>query len=334
MEEQPAGKPSKKLAGKPASAFSILTSIGARIVVVGLSMAAALCLIYFPYSTDAPLTGAAQADLQKYYATAYAKQDAADDENSFYVKNAKWQAEQADVPGHVQKFVRQYGLEHGRVLDIGAGRGYLQDIVTNYAGLDISLSAKRFFHKQFILGSATFMPVEDDEFDAAWTIWVLEHVPNPEAALAEIRRVVKDGGLVYLSPAWDCTKFAAEGYPVRPFSDFGVTGKLQKAWMPFDLYFWGVSKTLTGALRHAAWKMSGGPTQLRYRRLTPNYEQYWMSDTDAVNSLDRDETARWFLSRGDECLNCDGELHAWEHSTDPLILRMHKAATRQARASR
>jgi hypothetical protein len=53
-------------------------------------------------------------------------------------------------------------------------------------------------------------------------------------------------------------------------------------------------------------------------------QQYWMSDSDAVNSLHRDETAMWFLSRGDECLNCDGDLHSWEHTIEPLIVRIHK----------
>src|SRR3546814_11978920 len=48
-----------------------------------------------------------------------------------------------------------------------------------------------------------------------------------------------------------------------------------------------------------------GPTRLRYRRLTPNYEKYWMSDSDAVNAIDSHEAMLWFLSRGDECLNCD-----------------------------
>ena len=45
---------------------------------------------------------------------------------------------------------------------------------------------------------------------------------------------------------------------------------------------------------------------LRYSRLTPSYEVYWEADSDAVNSLDSQEAAIWFVSRGDECLNCDG----------------------------
>jgi hypothetical protein len=50
-----------------------------------------------------------------------------------------------------------------------------------------------------------------------------------------------------------------------------------------------------------------GPTRLRYQRLKPNYDQYWIEDSDAVNSIDRQETMLWFLTRGNECLNCDGE---------------------------
>jgi hypothetical protein len=41
------------------------------------------------------------------------------------------------------------------VLEIGSGRGYLQDVAQNYTGLDISPSVARFYHKKFVLGSAT-----------------------------------------------------------------------------------------------------------------------------------------------------------------------------------
>jgi hypothetical protein len=66
-----------------------------------------------------------------------------------------------------------------------------------------------------------------------------------------------------------------------------------------------------------------GPTGLRYRRLAPNYQKYWVADSDAVNSLDRHEAKLWFLSRGDECLNCRGALAMF---SEPLIIRVHKPA--------
>jgi len=63
---------------------------------------------------------------------------------------------------------------------------------------------------------------------------------------------------------------------------------------------------------------------LRYRRLIPNYEKYWVPDSDAVNSIDSHEAMLWFRSRGDECLNCAGASVFME--SVPLIIRVHKPA--------
>ena len=38
------------------------------------------------------------------------------------------------------------------------------------------------------------LPFEDCTFDACFSNWVLEHIPNPEAHLAEVNRVLKPGG--------------------------------------------------------------------------------------------------------------------------------------------
>ncbi len=77
----------------------------------------------------------------------------------------------------VAAFAEKYGLSRDgskRVLEVGAGTGYLQDVVPNYVGLDISPSAKRYFHKPFVEASATEMPFPDNTFDGLWSIWVLE----------------------------------------------------------------------------------------------------------------------------------------------------------------
>ena len=166
------------------------------------------------------------------------------------------------------------------------------------------------------------MPFKDHEFDAAWSIWVIEHIPNPEAALSEIRRVVKPGGLIYMLPAWDCTPWAAQGYEARPYEDFGIRGKVVKASIPIRSLreFWLVTALPNRVIRSVA--SAWGPTRLHYRRLTPNYREYWQADSDAVNSLDRAEMAMWFETRGDTCLNCEGSW-ASDYLTDmPLIIRL------------
>jgi hypothetical protein len=60
---------------------------------------------------------------------------------------------------------------------------------------------------------------------------------------------------------------------------------------------------------------------LRYRRVTPNYQEYWMADSDAVNSLDRAEMAMWFETRGDMCLNCERGWKRYLQAAGPLIIR-------------
>jgi SAM-dependent methyltransferase len=48
-------------------------------------------------------------------------------------------------------------------------------------------------------GSLEAIPVEDASFDVVLCLQVLEHVPDPAAAVRELRRVVRPGGRVLLS---------------------------------------------------------------------------------------------------------------------------------------
>ena len=244
-----------------------------------------------------------------------------------YTQVAKAAAEEHHIEDQVKEFVKRYGLQKRPVLEIGSGRGYLQDVTQDYTGLDISPSVRRFYHKKFILGSATSLPFPDDSFNGDWSIWVLEHVPNPEQALRELRRVMRNDGVVFLHPAWECASWNAEGYNVRPYSDFSIGGKLVKASIPVrsSWTFWAITIVPNRLIRSLAFQL-GGPTRLHYRRLTPNYEKYWVPDSDAVNSLDRYETMFWFRSRGDECLNSSDtwKLAILRQPDPPLVIRIKK----------
>jgi len=113
----------------------------------------------------------------------------------------------------VKEFVDRFDLNNKSVLEIGSGRGYLQDAAKNYVGLDISPSVARFYHKKFVVGTATALPFADDSFDGIWSIWVFEHVPNPEQAFREMRRVIRNNGVIFLFPAWNVDRWAAQGIP-------------------------------------------------------------------------------------------------------------------------
>jgi SAM-dependent methyltransferase len=287
-----------------------------------------ISVLNFPYDYDRPLPRQEIEAARKYYEDAYRRQPLKTQAESEYQTRyeivAKISAEQIGVERRVRAFVADYNLKDKAVLDIGSGRGHLQDIVNNYTGLDISASVGPFYHKKFVVGSATAMPFADNSFDAAWSIFVFEHIPNPEQAFAETRRVIRDRGLLFLMPAWNCGSWLTEGYEVRPYSDFGITGKLIKASVPLrssPLYS-AITLLPVRVFRQAA--AAFGPTTLRYRRLTPNYETYWEQDSDAVNSIDIYEGLLWFISRGDECLNCDGSA-SFMHDRRSLIIRVNKS---------
>ena len=302
---------------------------------LGCTLAAVACtvivaVIHFPYHTDAPLTRIELEAAKKYYTEAYAQprleSQTKSEYETEYLRVARAAAEEFRIEEQVRAFVQQFNLNGRPVLEIGSGRGYLQDVAQNYTGLDISPSVARFYHKKFVLGTATAMPFPDNSFDGVCSIWVIEQVPNPEQALREARRVTRDKGVLFLFPAWNCTPWAAEGYAVRPYSDFNWRGKLIKASIPLrsSQSFVVMSLVPTRIARSVVARF--GPTSLRYRRLTPNYEKYWVNDSDAVNSIDGHEAMLWFLSRGDECLNCEPPSIFLPAGSFPLIIRVHKSA--------
>jgi SAM-dependent methyltransferase len=299
----------------------------ARAVAIFAIAAGALVATHFPYDTDRPLSAADAAKARNFYAAAYDPRKSAEvsPEEEKYAKMALDSAHFWHVTDQVADFARQFQLTGKKVLDIGSGQGYLQDVVADYTGLDISPSVGRYYHKRFVLGSATALPFPDDTFDGAWSIWVFEHVPNPEAALNEARRVVKDGGVLFLGPTWDCVPWAADGYDVRPYRDFGVWGKLAKAAIPVRRTLDLLSKPCVRLSREIAWRVDGAPTtSFHYNRLAPNYQTYWEPDSDAVNSLDFAEMGLWFRSRGDECLSCARGWNWLSQTANPLVIRIHK----------
>lgn len=120
----------------------------------------------------------------------------------------------------------------GRLLDLGCGnqpyRSFLPPGV-DYIGLDYP-PTRAALHPRVrpeVYGDARNLPFADRSFDAALCFQVLEHVDRPEAVIREIRRILKPGGLAFLSAPF-CYNLHMEPYDFYRFSPYGLKGLLEK----------------------------------------------------------------------------------------------------------
>ncbi len=189
-------------------------------------------------------------------------------------------------------------------LEIGSGRGAMQDIVEDYTGLDVTDEVAKYYHKKFVMGSAEKLPFGDESFDVIWTCSTYEMIPDIEKALNEAVRVLKKEGILLFAPAWHCRPWAANGYQVRPYSDFTLLGKIYKFLIPllnsFPVRaFFMFPQRIIALIRYSLNKN----TPLIYKKLNPKYDINWQSDVDACNSLDPFMVILWFQARGHICIS-------------------------------
>jgi ubiquinone/menaquinone biosynthesis C-methylase UbiE len=97
-------------------------------------------------------------------------------------------------------------IDGGRVLEIGCGRGAGAAVLIERFGaahvyaidLDLRrLPRARRPNASFAAGDAERLPFPDRTFNAVFDFGVLHHVPDWQAAVAEIARVLKPGGRFY-----------------------------------------------------------------------------------------------------------------------------------------
>jgi len=109
-----------------------------------------------------------------------------------------------------------------RVLDLGCGRGGVMELFWREAQLVVGLdpdhaslvehrtrtpdpsgfqNPKGLASYPLVCGLGEALPFSAGAFDLVIAMWVLEHLPRPEAVLAEVRRVLRPGGrFIFLTP--------------------------------------------------------------------------------------------------------------------------------------
>jgi ubiquinone/menaquinone biosynthesis C-methylase UbiE len=136
--------------------------------------------------------------------------------------------------GRVKKLIKEMkGLNGKRVLDVGCEAGYVSLKImqkgADVYSFDIVLESLQKFRQKsknakVFLAASQKMPLRDDFFDYIACTEVIEHMPKLEAALKEMKRVLKkDGKLLITFPNEKTRKIL---YPIAKL--LGVNTDVEK----------------------------------------------------------------------------------------------------------
>ncbi len=127
------------------------------------------------------------------------------------------------------------------LLEVGVGVGAETRILRRLwpelriTGVDLSESQLAYARRsladvsdvRLVRASGTALPFADQSFDAAAIIWVLEHVPDPQAIVCEAARCLKPGGLLFAREVYN-TSFHTEPAEPAIHDYFEALGALQR----------------------------------------------------------------------------------------------------------
>ncbi|HYO79653.1 MAG TPA: class I SAM-dependent methyltransferase [Thermoanaerobaculia bacterium] len=206
----------------------------------------------------------------------------------------------------------------GPSLELGCGRGLLAGIAPRYTGIDLGFLPLVTMRTQRAQADMERLPFRDGSIGFAFSWAAIEHVPHPEAVLAEIERVLRPGGVALLAPAWHCRSWAAEGLEFRPYRALTVSQRVRKALIPLrNAILW---RSLFEMPRRVSRELRRTRT-FEYGRLQPNLDEYVGTDCDAFTSMDPHAAAYYFAVRGWDVLSHPTRRARMLARHEPVVVR-------------
>jgi ubiquinone/menaquinone biosynthesis C-methylase UbiE len=106
----------------------------------------------------------------------------------------------------IEKIILQLKKNNPKtILDIGCGTGYITDIINRSMNANIICCdmnsncisfAKTQFHLETIIADISNLPFKNSSFDMVLAIEIIEHLPDLESAINEMKRVTKKNVII------------------------------------------------------------------------------------------------------------------------------------------
>lgn len=182
-----------------------------------------------------------------------------------------------------------------RVLDVGCGRGEYSSFFPGgeYVGIDVGdYEFRRDLteNSSFCRASSMELPFEDNTFDIAFSSFMLEHIEEPERALAEVKRVLKPSGWILFSTGTDWSEPVGEMHSLFWKEEDDFIGQAHHYFRPEELR--GIHERAGYAdinLRYV-----GGPAATMIDVIRTFFRFFWMKAGGRryTHGRDSDETGK------------------------------------------
>jgi SAM-dependent methyltransferase len=190
-----------------------------------------------------------------------------------------------------------------RILEVGCGDGRLfrqlrsYGYCGRYVGIDVADyviqdNKHRHADAEWTVAKAYNIPFGDGTFDICFSLYVLEHLVYPEAALREMVRILRPGGRVVLVFP-DIAESGRLGSQQLGFSPMGTASERFRDGKFIDalVSLFDSRIRLPRALRHAA--STFGPFPVNTRPICLYHSSLMAPDIDAVYIASKKEVQNW-----------------------------------------